>query len=317
VINYKHLQYFWRVARLGSVARASEDAHVTPQTISEQVHELEDSLGVRLFERKGRRLVLSDTGQQAFEYAERIFALGSEAEAVLRGASGGQVLHFRVGVADVVAKPIAYRLMEPAMHVGRPVHLTAREWKLDGLLAELATHRLDMVIADSATPPGISVRAFNHRLGESGMAFFASEDLCNRRAGTPFPECLDGLPVLMPGQDSGLYGRLVRWFERVGVSPDLVAEFDDAALLTAFGRSGHGVFAAPAVLVEEIVSQYGVMHMGSTDEVHQEFYAISIQRRNTHPCVRAIFEHAAESLPERIARARRGVNSDRSGARVR
>jgi LysR family transcriptional activator of nhaA len=149
------------------------------------------------------------------------------------------------------------------------------------------------------------------------MAFFASEELCKRRAGTPFPECLDGLPVLMPGQDTGLYGRLVRWFERVGVSPDLVAEFDDAALLTAFGRSGHGVFAAPAVLVEEIVSQYGMTHLGSTDEVHQEFYAISIQRRNTHPCVRAIFEHAAESLPERIARARRGANRDRSGARVR
>jgi LysR family transcriptional activator of nhaA len=317
MINYKHLQYFWRVAKSGGVARASEEAHVTPQTISEQVHELEESLGVKLFERKGRKLALTDTGQQAFEYADRIFALGSEAEAVLRGAAVGQTVHFRVGVADVVAKPIAYRLMEPAMHIGRPVHLTAREWKLDGLLAELATHRLDMVIADSPTPPGISVRAFNHRLGESGMAFFASSDLCAKRMRDHFPNCLDRLPMLMPGQDTALYGRLLRWFERIGVSPDPVAEFDDTALLTAFGRSGHGAFAAPSVLTEEIVGQYGVVHLGSTDEVHQEFYAISIERRTTHPCVRAIFEHAAESLPERIARARRSAIRERSGARAR
>jgi LysR family transcriptional activator of nhaA len=236
---------------------------------------------------------------------------------VLRGASTGQTVHFRVGVADVVAKPIAYRLMEPAMRIGLPVHLTAREWKLDGLLAELATHRLDMVIADSPTPPGISVRAFNHRLGESGMAFFASAELLGHRPHVQFPGCLDRMAMLMPGQDTGLYGRLVRWFERVGVSPDLVAEFDDAALLTAFGRSGHGVFAAPSVLAEEIVTQYGVVHIGSTDEVHQEFYAISIQRRNTHPCVRAIFEHAAESLPERIARARRNAVKAGAGRRAR
>jgi LysR family transcriptional activator of nhaA len=304
MINYKHLQYFWRVAKAGGVGRASEQVHVTPQTISEQIHELEDSLGVRLFDRKGRKLSLTEAGQQAFEYAERIFTLGIEAEAVLRGSGSGQTLHFRVGVADVVAKPIAYRLLEPAIHVGQPVHLTAREWKLEGLLAELAIHRLDMVIADSPTPPGISVRAFNHRLGETGLSFFAAAGRFDPDQPVAFPNCLDREPFLMPGEDTALHGRLVRWFERHGVTPELVAEFDDSALMTAFGRSGHGVFAAPSVLAEEIVSQYGVMLLGSTDEVRQEFYAISIQRRNTHPCVRAIFEHAAESLPTRLERAR-------------
>jgi LysR family transcriptional activator of nhaA len=304
MINYKHLQYFWRVAKAGGVGRASEQVHVTPQTISEQIHELEDSLGVRLFDRKGRKLALTEAGQQAFEYAERIFTLGIEAEAVLRGSGSGQTLHFRVGVADVVAKPIAYRLLEPAIHVGQPVHLTAREWKLEGLLAELALHRLDMVIADSPTPPGISVRAFNHRLGETGLSFFAAAGRFDPDQPVVFPNCLDREPFLMPGEDTSLHGRLVRWFERQGVTPELVAEFDDSALMTAFGRSGHGVFAAPSVLAQEIVSQYGVMLLGSTDEVRQEFYAISIQRRNTHPCVRAIFEHAAESLPTRLERAR-------------
>jgi LysR family transcriptional activator of nhaA len=317
MINYKHLQYFWRVAKSGGVGRASEQAHVTPQTISEQVKELEDSLGVQLFERSGRKLTLTEAGQQAFDYAERIFALGTEAEAVLRGAASGQTVHFRVGVADVVAKPIAYRLIEPAMRMAQPVHLTVREWKLEGLLAELAIHRLDMVIADSPTPPGVSVRAFNHRLGDSGMAFFAQPELFKQSIDAGFPQCLHRQPVLMPGQDTALYGRLVRWFEKLGVSPELVAEFDDAALMTAFGRAGHGYFAAPAVLADEIVSQYGVEFIGSTDEVHQEFFAISIQRRNTHPCVRAIFDHAAESLPERIPRARRSVVSPEAPARAR
>lgn len=307
MINYKHLQYFWRVAKAGGVGRASEQIHVTPQTISEQIHDLEASLGVSLFERKGRKLALTEAGQQAFDYAERIFALGSEAEAVLRGSGSGQILHFRVGVADVVAKPIAYRLLEPAIQVGK-VHLTAREWKLEGLIAELAIHRLDMVIADSPTPPGISVRAFNHRLGETGMSFFSAPERFEPGEPLAFPACLHAQPFLMPGEDTALHGRLARWFERHGVTPDLVAEFDDSALMTAFGRSGHGVFAAPSVLAQEIVHQYGVIEIGSTDEVRQEFFAISIQRRNTHPCVRAIFDHAAESLPLRIERARSALS---------
>jgi LysR family transcriptional activator of nhaA len=296
MINDKHLQYFWRVARAGGLARASDEAHVTPQTISEQLHELEAALGTRLFERRGRRLELTEHGQVAFDYAERIFALGAEAEAVLRGSAEAQSVHFRVGVADVVPKAVAHRLIEPAIHIGRPVHLTAREWKLDGLLAELAVHRLDMVIADTPTPPGTGVRAFNHRLGETGLFFFAAPSLADRMK-TDFPACLHRMPMLMPGQDTALYGRLVRWFERHAITPELVAEFDDAALMKAFGRAGLGIFSSPAALADEIAEQYSVKPIGQTDEVRQEFFAISVQRRTTHPCVRAIFDHAGSSLP--------------------
>lgn len=295
MINYKHLQYFWRVARAGGVSRASDEIHVTPQTISEQLHELEASLGAQLFERRGRRLELTETGQIAFDYAERIFSLGAEAEAVLRG-SGSQSVHFRIGVADVVPKAVAHRLIEPAMRIDRPVHLTAREWKLDGLLAELAVHRLDMVIADSPTPAGTGVRAFNHRLGETGLCFMAAPAVVASLEGD-FPACLHRVPMLMPGQDTALYGKLVRWFERQNIAPELVAEFDDAALMKAFGRAGLGVFASPAALAGEIADQYTVRPIGVTDEVRQEFYAISVQRRTTHPCVRAIFDHAGSSLP--------------------
>lgn len=315
MINYKHLQYFWRVARAGGVAKASDEAHVTPQTISEQLHELEAALGTRLFERRGRRLELTDTGQLAFDYAERIFALGAEAEAVLRGSGAAHTLHFRVGIADVVPKAVAYRLVEPAMHIERPVHLTAREWKLDGLLAELAVHRLDMVIADSPTPPGTGVRAFNHRLGETGMCFMAAPSLAARLE-SDFPACLHQRPMLMPGQDTALYGRLVRWFERQRIAPELVAEFDDAALMKAFGRAGLGVFASPAVLAKEISEQYGVVQVGNTDEVRQEFFAISVQRRTTHPCVRAIFDHAGASLPALGPEQREPAPSARTSRKV-
>ncbi len=316
MINYKHLQYFWRVARAGGVVRASDEAHVTPQTISEQLHELEAALGAQLFERRGRRLELTESGQLAFDYAERIFSLGAEAEAVLRGSGSAHTVHFRVGIADVVPKAVAFRLVDPAMHIGRPVHLTAREWKLDGLLAELAVHRLDMVIADSPTPPGTSVRAFNHRLGETGMSFMAAPALAARLTGG-FPACLNRMPVLMPGQDTALHGRLIRWFERHRIAPDLVAEFDDAALMKAFGRAGLGVFAAPAALATEIASQYNVRAIGTTDEVRQEFYAISVQRRTTHPCVRAIFDHAGASLPALPAEARDGAVTPKASRKVR
>ena len=200
-MNIKHLHYFWRVAKAGGVARASEQLHLTPQTLSGQIGLLEDDLGTPLFAKKGRNLELTDAGRLAFGYAQDIFALGSELEESVRSyPAGGRPVEFRVGVADAVPKTITYRLLEPATRLPTPVRIVCREWKLDSLLAELAAHRLDLVVAGSPIPPSVSVRAYNHRLGESGVSFFASAGLRKSLKGK-FPACLDGAPMLVPSLD--------------------------------------------------------------------------------------------------------------------
>ena len=210
-MNFKHLHYFWRVAKAGGVARASEELHLTPQTISGQIGLLEDDLGTPLFAKRGRNLELTDAGRLAFGYAQDIFVLGSELEESLRSyPAGGRPVEFRVGVADAVSKTIAYRLIEPAIRLPKPVRIVCREWKLDSLLAELAAHRLDLVIAGDPIPPSVSVRAYNHRLGESGVSFFASARLLKSLKGK-FPACLAGAPMLVPGVDAPVRSRLDRW----------------------------------------------------------------------------------------------------------
>jgi LysR family transcriptional activator of nhaA len=209
-MNFKHLHYFWQVAKAGSVARASEQLHLTPQTISGQIGLLKADLGVPLFTKRGRNLELTDAGRRALAYAQDIFALGSELEQSMRNyPTGGRPVEFRVGVADAVSKTIAYRLIEPATRLPEPVRIVCREWKLDSLLAELAAHRLDLVIAGASIPPSVSVRAYNHRLGESGVSFFAAAGLAKSLRGK-FPACLDSAPMLVPGADAAVRSRLER-----------------------------------------------------------------------------------------------------------
>jgi len=287
-MNLKHLHYFWRVAKAGGVARAGEQLHLTPQTISGQIGLLEDDLGVPLFAKIGRNLELTDAGRIAFGYAEDIFKLGSELEESLRSyQAGGRPVDFRVGVADAVPKAIAYRLIEPATRLSEPVRIICREWKLDSLLSELAAHRLDLVIADAPIPPSVSVRAYNHRLGESGVSFFASAQLANSLSGK-FPACLDSAPMLVPGDGAAVRLRLDQWHDANMLRPRVVGEFDDSALMKAFGQHGAGVFIGPTVIESEIGMQYGVKTLGRTREVLEEFFAISVERRVTHPCVVAI-----------------------------
>ncbi len=287
-MNYKHLHYFWRVAKAGGIARASEQMHLTPQTLSGQIGLLEEDLGVPLFAKRGRNIELTEAGQLAFGYAKDIFALGSELEESFRGyAAGDRPIEFRVGVADAVQKSITYRLLEPATRLPVPVRIVCREWKLDSLLTELAAHRLDLVIAGAPIPPSVSVRAYNHRLGESGVSFFASGQLRKTLKGK-FPGCLDGAPMLVPGIEAAVRSRLDRWCESKGLRPRVVGEFDDSALMKAFGQGGAGVFIGPTVLESEIEAQFGVKTFGRTDEIIEEFFAISVERRLTHPCVVAI-----------------------------
>lgn len=295
-MNFKHLHYFWRVAKAGGIARASEQLHLTPQTLSGQIGQLEEDLGVPLFAKRGRNIELTEAGQRAFGYAQDIFALGSELEESFRSyAAGDRPVEFRVGVADAVSKTITYRLLEPAIRLPVPVRIVCREWKLDSLLAELAAHRLDLVVAGSPIPHSVSVRAFNHRLGESGVSFFAAPRLSTNLNGR-FPACLSGMPMLVPGIDAAVRARLDRWCEAKGIHPRVVGEFDDSALMTAFGQRGAGVFIGPTVLEAEIERQYGVKTLGRTHEIIEEFFAISVERRVTHPCVVAIAEAARDRL---------------------
>lgn len=291
MINYKHLHYFWVVAKRGGVARASETLHITPQTISGQIGLLEESLGEALFQKKGRNLELTEVGRMVMSYADEIFSLGGELEDAVRNMPATRPVTFKVGVADVVPKSIAYRLLSPALELEEPVRMVCRESSLDALLADLALHKIDMVIADGPIPAGVNVRGFNHALGECGVSFLAVRKLA-KSLQPDFPRSLDGAPLLMPSDINMVQPRLLNWFDTQHVYPNIVGEFDDSALMKVFGQAGKGVFVAPSAIAEEICQQYGVEKVGSIDEVTEQFYAISLERRITHPAVAAITETA-------------------------
>lgn len=295
MVNYKHLRYFWMVAREGSIVRASERLHLTPQTISGQLTLLEDQLGTALFTRVGRNLELTETGRLVLSYAEEIFSLGSELEETLRNLPERRSMVFRVGVADVVPKSIAYRLLAPALNLPESVRIYCREENLDILLGELAVHRLDLVIADRPMPPSVSVRAFSHLLGECGISFFATSERVEELAEN-FPNSLSGAPMLLPSNNTAVRSGLESWFDKQHIHPRIVAEFDDSALMKVFGQAGSGIFIGPVVIAAEIERQYGVRSIGKTDEVMERFYAISVERKISHPAVAAIMALAREEL---------------------
>jgi LysR family transcriptional activator of nhaA len=293
-MNFKHLHYFWVTAKAGGIMRAGEQLHTTPQTLSGQIKLLEDWLGHKLFRKSGRNLELTEDGRVALGYADQIFTLGAELETAVRETRGGQrVLDFRVGVADSVAKSVAYRLLEPALSVTEPVRLICSEGKFPDLLAQLALQRLDLVIADEPMSRRMSVKAFNHPLGSTAMSFFAAPQLKAQLTGD-FPQCLNGMPMLIQGAAASVRQQLEGWLTQHQIQPRIIGEFDDGALMTAFGREGRGVFMAPTVLEAETVAQFGVDVIGRTDELVEEFFAVSVERRITHPCVVAI-THAARA----------------------
>jgi len=295
MVNYKHLHYFWAVAREGGVARASERLHLTPQTISGQLSLLEKYLGVDLFTRVGRNLELTETGRLVLSYADEIFSLGGELEEVMHQLPIGRPRLFRVGVVDVLPKSIAHRILQPALQMPEPVRMICREASLDALLAELAVHRLDLVLADRPIPPTVSTRGFSHKLGECAVSFFATEKLEKKLKGD-FPRCLDGAPLLLPSSGIQLRSVIDQWLDKHRLHPRVIAEFDDSALMKAFGQEGAGIFIAPAAIEAEVEWQYQVTAIGRVDEVKERFYAISVERRILHPVVSVVMEAARETL---------------------
>lgn len=286
-LNYHHLLYFWVVAREGGLAPAGRVLRLAHPTLSSQIHALEHALGERLFAREGRRLVLTETGRLVYRYAEEIFSLGREMVDAVKDRPTGKPLRVVVGVADVLSKLVVRRLLAPALNLPEPVRLVCREDRHDRLLADLAVHGLDLVLADAPVPPGSRIRAFTHLLGECGVAFFGHPSWSGRLR-ADFPRSLDGAPVLLPLETLPIRRALDQWFETVDVRPRVVGEFEDSALLKVFGADGLGLFPAPAVVEEEICRQYGVEVVGRADEVRERFYAISVERRLQNPAAVAI-----------------------------
>lgn len=302
-MNYKHLQYFWTVVRAGGVLRASEQLHLTPQTLSGQIRLLEQRLGQPLLRKAGRGVEPTDAGRLVMQYADEIFTLGGELqEALLGGRDTPPAPVLRIGIADSVPKAIAYHVVEPALRGADVPRLQCAEGKLPALLGELALRRLELVVSDVPMPGHLGVKAFTHLLGRSPVAFFASlpllrrHGLTMRQARARFPASLAALPLLLPGPDSALRPRLDAWLRQHGVAARIAGDFDDGALLKAFGREGFGVFPAAAVLAPEIARQYQVASLGVAEDLVEEFYGISVQRRITHPAVAAITQAARGRL---------------------
>lgn len=297
-LNYHHLLYFWTVARLGTIARASQELRLAQPTISGQIRALEDQLGEKLFQRAGRNLVLTEIGRMVYGYADDIFSIGRDLMDTLKDRPTGRPVRFQVGVADEVTKIIAYRLLEPALRLADPVQIVCRDGSADRLLTELATHALDLVIADTPISPTVKVKAFNHPLGESSVTVFGTAKLAApRRKG--FPRSLEGAPFLLPTAGKTLRRTLDHWFDQHGIRPRIVAEVDDSALLTTFGQAGAGLFVAPTVIEKEVTRQYGVVSVGRLDAVLERYFAISVERRLKHPAVKAISEAANQMLGKR------------------
>lgn len=294
-LNYGHLQYFYTVAKHGSIARASEILHLTPQTISGQLRLLDEAVGRPLFERVGRRLVLTDTGHVVYQYADEIFTLGAELAQVVRNRMPATPATLNVGITQTLPKLIAHRMTAPALELSEQIRLVCIEADLEALLSELALHNLDVVLSDRPIPPGLSIKAYSHFLGECGTTFFAKKVPGGRRK-VPFPRVLEDAPLLLPRKGTGMRNQIDEWFAREQISPSVVYEFDDSALLKVFGMEGAGIFPGPTAIEDEICAMYRVVAIGRTDDVKERFYAISPERRLKHPAVVAISETARESL---------------------
>lgn len=291
-LNYKHLHYFWVVARSGGVAKAGEQLHVTPQSISGQMRQLEATVGTPLWRRAGRKLELTETGQLVFDYADRLFSVGEELKEALRDRPGQGLQTYRIGVTGAVVKVVAYRIIAPVLKMPQPPRLACREGRFTELLSLLAVHQLDLVLSDRAMPSSMNVRGFSHKLVSGGVTLLATATLA-RRLRNGFPGSLNGAPMLLPGGDSALRDRLLAWLDRMRVRPRVIGDFDDTAVMKAFGQAGAGVFPMPSFVAEETCAQYHVHPVGSTDEVLHEVYAISTERRSTNPTLLAIREAAA------------------------
>ena len=294
-LNYNHLLYFWTVAREGSIAKATQTLHLTPQTISGQLKLLEESVGEPLFNRVGRGLAMTETGHMVYQYADEIFTLGAELTSRVKTGRVVVPAVLAVGVVNSIPKLVSSRILQPVLKSEISIRLVCREGGLEALLGELAVHQLDLVLSDRAIPSGLSVKAFSHALGSSDLALFAKKG-STRQYEKDFPRSLDKAPILLPTIDNPIRRALDDWFDQQEISPTLVAEFEDSALMKAFGEAGNGIFPAPAAISAEVEHMNHCRRIGSTIPEEEKYYAISPERKLKHPAVLKIIENARSEL---------------------
>ncbi len=221
--------------------------------------------------------------------------MGGELEEVIHQLPANRPQVFRVGVVDVLPKSIAHRILEPALQTEDPVRMICREANLNELLAELSVHKLDLVLADRPIPSTVSTRGYSHKLGQCAVSFFATAELKNQLRGD-FPDCLEGAPILLPGKGTQVRSALDLWLDKLRLHPKVIAEFDDSALMKAFGQQGSGIFIAPAAIEAEVERKYEAIAIGQTNDIKEHFYAISVERKVTHPLIAAVMTSARETL---------------------
>jgi len=290
-LNYKHLRYFYAVASEGSIVKASELLNISPQTISGQLTVFENHLGARLFDRRGKRLVLNDMGKLVYSYAEDIFALGTELQQSIKAQDASQQFVFSVGITDVIPKILAVDILENSLQLESPIKLICREGDFNSLLSELALNKLDLILSDRPLTPGTPIRAYNHFLGECGLSFYANTKT-TKKLKNSFPQSLHQHPFLICGDKSNQKINLQSWFDQEQICPTTVAEFDDSAMMKYFGRSGYGIFCTPSIIEAHVVQQYDVSAIGRTTQVTERFYAISPERKVKHPGVKLLIKEA-------------------------
>ena len=284
--SYRHLYYFWVVAKEGGMARAAARLGMAVQTVSAQVRELERALGQQLLKPAGRGLALTDAGQAALRQADQIFALGEQLPALVRDAVASPQVRLAVGISDGLSKLVVRRLLQPVMDTPR-LRLLCHEDEFDRLLADLALHRLDVVLSDRPAPATRNLQVYSQVIGQSALAWYAPPALA-AAAADGFPHSLAQLPVLLPTQHAAVRQRLDAWFERRGVHPQVVGEFEDSALLVTFAAAGMGVFPAPLVVHDGLVTRYGVQQVADGDGVDEQFYAIATEKKVLHPLVQRL-----------------------------
>jgi LysR family transcriptional activator of nhaA len=289
--NYKHLYYFWVVAKEGGMSRAADKLDMAVQTVSAQVRELERSLGYALLKPAGRGLVLTDAGQTALQLADQIFQIGENLPERVRESASAPAMRLAVGISDGLPKLVARRLLQPV--ISEPtLRLICHEGELDELLGDLALHRLDVVFSDRPAPANPNIKLYSHAMGQSPMAWYGTPALV-RGAASHFPQCLASTPVLLPTAHTAVRARLDHWFEQQGVRPRIVGEFEDSALLNTFGASGMGIFPAAEWAEQDLLANYGVERLAPCEGVTEHFFAVGTEKKVQHPLVQRVLDGIA------------------------